>query len=101
MIGWAMALAWEIKTGERIDGDLIHVESHDPATPTIAQRTDAVVKAKQSGILSREGAWDELGWPEERKKRERSYFAAELNDPTIQLANSLLNGSTDAALGNA
>ena len=61
---------------------------------------DAIVKAKQSGILSREGAWDALGMSEARKARERAYFAAELNDPTVQLARDLMGGATDAAAGN-
>lgn len=77
VIGWALALGWKIKTGEWLDGDRIHVEWHDPATPTVAQRTDATVKMFQSGIVSREGAWDELGWSEPRKDRERKYLEQE------------------------
>ena len=94
-IGWALALAWEIKTGERIDGDRIHVEWHDPATPTVAQRTDAVVKLRQSQIISREGAWDELGWSEARKDKERGYLATEVaNDPIV---NALMTGGGSAS----
>ena len=100
--GWVLALYERFRTGEWLDpSDRIAIDWHDPATPTIAQRMDATVKAHQAKIISREGAWDELGFSEPRKVKERANFAAELNDPTIQLANSLLNGSTDAALGNA
>lgn len=100
-LGWVGGLALRIATGSWVEGNRVRVEWHNPATPTIAQRMDAVVKAKQSGILSREGSWDELGWSPARKDRERAYFAAEANDPTLRLATSLLNGTAHAAAGNA
>lgn len=99
-LGWAMALALRFATGESVRGDKVRIDWFDPATPTVAQRMDAVVKAKQSGILSTEGAWDELGWSQARKDRERGYFAAEREraaDPTLErVAASLsLSGATD------
>ena len=100
-LGWLGGLAWRMETGEWLDGNQVDVDWHDASTPTVSQREDALSKRRAAGVLSREGYWDELGWSEPRKAKERAYFAAELNDPTIQLANSLLNGSTDAALGNA
>ena len=102
-LGWVGGLALRFATGQWVEGNRVRVDWHDPATPTVAQRTDAIVKLTQGAkpILSREGAWDRLGMSEAEKDKERQYFAAELNDPTIQLANSLLNGSTDAALGDA
>ena len=51
-------------------------------------------------VLSREGAWDELGWSEERKQREREYFAAQHTDPLVQLAADVMSGTTNAASGN-
>jgi len=52
------------------------------------------VKAKASGILSREGAWDELGWSEARKSRERGYFEREASaDPELNLARALADGT--------
>ena len=76
--GWVLALYERFRTGEWLDpSERISVEWHDPATPTIAQRMDATVKAKQVGILSQEGTWDELGWSEARKAKERAYFDAE------------------------
>ena len=83
-LGWVMALAMRFATGEWVEGNRIKVDWFDPATPTVAQRMDAITKAKSSGILSREGSWDELGWSEARKERERGYFrdeAAEQSDP--------------------
>lgn len=100
-LGWVGAMAYNFATGQRIEGNRVRVAWHNPATPTEAQRTDAVVKLFQSKAISREGLWDRLGMSEAEKAKERAYFAAELNDPTIQLANSLLNGSTDAATSNA
>lgn len=95
-LGWVMALALRFASGEWTAGNRIKLDWFDPATPTIAQRMDAVVKAKQSGILSREGSWDELGWSEARKERERGYFAAEALDPQIQ---AILNANDPATVG--
>ena len=97
-LGWVGALALRFATGEWTEGNRVRVEWHNPATPTIAQRMDATVKAHQSGILSREGAWDELGWSEARKAKERANFAAEAVDPLAAvLAKPLV---TDATPGN-
>lgn len=83
-LGWVGALAMRFATGEWVTGNRVRVEWFDPATPTVAQRMDAITKAVQSGILSREGAWDELGWSEPRKAKERAYFAAQAADPVLQ-----------------
>lgn len=77
-LGWACGLAMRFATGEWVEGNRIKVEWHNPATPTMAQRMDAVVKAYAAGIVSREGAWDELGWSEPRKAKERQYFENEM-----------------------
>lgn len=80
-LGWTLALAERFRTGEWPVGSRIKVEWHDPATPTVAQRADAVQKlAGGRQILSREGAWDELGWSEARKDRERDYIKKEQRD---------------------
>lgn len=76
-LGWAGGLALRLRTGEWVRGNRVASHWFDPGTPTVAQRMDAVVKAKSVEILSREGAWDELGWSEARKDRERAYFEAE------------------------
>lgn len=82
-LGWVMALALRFSTGEWVNGNRIRVDWFDPATPTIAQRMDAVTKAKAADILSREGSWDELGWSEARKAKERAYFEAESADSLL------------------
>lgn len=91
-LGWAFGMAYWFASGRRLVGNQVRVEWHNPATPTVAQRMDAIVKAKQAGIMSREGAWDELGWSEARKAKERAYFAAETSDAELQVALALLGG---------
>lgn len=90
--GWVLALYERFRTGEWLErGDRISVEWHDPATPTIAQRTDALVKARQVDLLSRQGAWDEMGWSEARKGRELEYMERERRDPQLDdLADRLI-----------
>lgn len=82
-LGWVGALALRFATQDWVPGNRVRVDWFDPATPTVAQRMDAVTKAKATGILSREGSWDELGWSEARKAKERGYFEAEATDPVI------------------
>lgn len=79
-LGWAMGLAWRFATGEWVDGNRIATEWFDPGTPTLSQREDALSKRRASGVLSREGYWDDLGWSEARKDRERKHLRDEAND---------------------
>lgn len=76
-LGWAGALAYRIATGDWVTGNRVRVDWFDPSTPTVAQREDALMKRRSQGVLSREGYWDELGWSEARKERERNYLKAE------------------------
>lgn len=98
-LGWVMALALRFATGEWVEGNRVKVDWFDPATPTVAQRMDAVTKARSVGILSREGAWDELGWSEARKDRERQYFAEEATDPIMAQLLREAEAAGDAGLG--
>lgn len=83
-IGWTMALYERIRTGEWIDGNQIKTQWHDPGTPTFSQRADGVQKLHGGGpILSRQGSWDELGWDDARKEREKAYFEEEARDPQL------------------
>ena len=85
-LGWAAALARRLATGEWISGNQIRADWHDPATPTYAQRADAIMKLRSGDnpVISREGVWDELGWSEARKAKERAYLEAEQADPTLE-----------------
>lgn len=95
-IGWALGIAERIRTGAWPDANRISVEWHDPGTPTFSQRADALQKlAGGVPIVSRQGAWDELGWSEARKDREREYFEQESSDPYL----GLLNAKDEAADG--
>lgn len=77
--GWVMGLAVRIATGAWLDVDSIKCEWHDAGTPTDAQKADSLSKlyAGGNGVISREGVWDELGWSEARKDKEREYLAKE------------------------
>jgi hypothetical protein len=49
--------------------DALETLWRDPATPTEAQRADAVVKLHQAGILPTEAAWEEMGYSAARIAR--------------------------------
>lgn len=85
-LGRTMALWLRFRTGAWPEsGDRIKVEWHDAATPTYAAKADAVQKLTGGKpILSREGGWDELGWSDARKQRERELLAAEESDPVLE-----------------
>ena len=100
-LGWAAALARRIVTGEWVPGNRIRVDWQDPATPTVAQREDALSKRRAAGVLSREGYWDELGWSEARKAKERAYFDAETStDPIVAATRNLAAGTGNAPVGD-
>ena len=104
-LGWVGALALRFSTGEWVQGNRVRVDWFDPATPTVSQREDALAKRRAAGVLSREGYWDELGWSEARKAKERAYFAAEMAEQSLDpLMDRVLRGIpgaevTDADLG--
>jgi hypothetical protein len=81
---WVQGIAERFRTGQWPMANQIKTEWHDPGTPTFAQKADALQKMHGGGpIVSREGAWDELGWSDARKDRERGYFADEMTDPYL------------------
>ena len=101
--GWAdvMALAYRFGKGEWLDGNRIRTDWDDPNTPTLSQKADAIQKLVASGILSREGAWDELGWSQARKDLERQRFneleQAQWNDLLKPEGQSADNGGAATA----
>jgi len=99
-LGWVGALALRFATGEWVPGNRVRVEWHDPATPTVSQREDALAKRRAAGVLSREGYWDELGWSEARKAKEREYLEherAEDLDPYLRRVEA--KGAASAVTG--
>lgn len=79
-LGWAGALALRFATGDWVEGNKVRVDWFDPGTPTVSQREDALAKRRAAGVLSREGYWDELGWSEARKAKERAYLRREASE---------------------
>ncbi|MFE2994263.1 phage portal protein [Nocardia sp. NPDC059246] len=93
-LSWVMALYERFRTGEwPTPGDPISVQWRDPATPTKAEEADAIQKLNGGNpVLSREGSWDEMGWDEERKARERDYFEQESADSALDRFADRLRG---------
>lgn len=91
-VGWVGALAYKFATGTAVEGNQVRTDWFDPATPTVSQREDALAKRKAAGVLSREGYWDELGWSEARKAKERAYFEAEQMDPLTRALAAQVTG---------
>jgi hypothetical protein len=83
VLGWMGALALQIADGTEVEGNRVRVDYFDPGTPTFSQRADALTKMRSVGGISREGMWDELGWSEARKAKERQYLTEEATDPIL------------------
>lgn len=59
----AMCLALLIRDGEVSDeARRMETQWRDPATPTYAQKADAVVKLHAAGLLPKEQAWEDMGY---------------------------------------
>src|SRR5699024_8636292 len=86
-----MRIAMRIKDGAW-DPDLAGIETlwYDAGTPTVAQRTDAVVKlhtatdASGRPLLPAEAAYEELGYSPNRIKRLMDMRDREDRDPTLE-----------------
>jgi len=99
-LGWLGGLAWRFAKGEWLEDNAVVADWFDASTPTVAQREDALSKRRAAGVLSREGYWDELGWSETRKAKERAYFDDEASsDPILTLGRTLQNGTGNAPAG--
>ena len=94
---WVMGIAERFRTGAWPLANQIKTEWHDPGMLTFAQMADGITKLHGGApVLSREGAWDELGWSEARKERERGYLDAENADPYLA-ALTAKDGAADGA----
>jgi len=92
---WVQGIAERFRTGAWLPANRIKTEFFDAGTPTFAQKSDAITKlAGGTPILSREGAWDEMGWSEARKDKERSYFEQEDKDPLLEKLVASQQGQT-------
>lgn len=83
---WVMGIWDRLRTGAWPEWNSIRADWFNPATPTYSQRAEAIFKQTTGDypILSREGAWEEMGWSEERMERERGRFRQQLLDPLTQ-----------------
>jgi len=82
--GWVMGLYERLRTGEWPVANRIKTDWFDAGTPTFAQRADAVQKlAGGRALLSRRGAWTEMGWSKARMDTEQGYFDEEDADPYL------------------
>lgn len=69
-----------VRDGEwdpRLDG--LETMWRDPATPTYAQKADAIMKLVQAGILPIEQAWEDLGYTSGQKARMRQMLDDQAN----------------------
>lgn len=77
----AIAMMMGVETARRFDQ--CEALWHDPGTPTVAQRADAVTKLYSvqdpagRPLLPREMAWEELGWSPDKIKRATSLLRRE------------------------
>lgn len=93
-----MRIAMRIKDGAW-DPDLAGIETlwYDAGTPTVAQRTDAVVKLHTAtdftgrSLLPAEAAYEELGYSPNRIKRLMDMREKDARDPTIERLAAGLN----------
>lgn len=76
---WALGIAERIRTRRWSADGQIQVQWHDPATPTVAQRADAIQKLSGGvPVLSVRGAMMELGFTQQRIDQELSWMQQEM-----------------------
>ena len=97
-VGWVGALMYRFAKNEWVTGNRVRTEWHNPATPTVAQREDALMKRRSQGVISRRGYMVELGWSEARIEQELEWLAEEATDPVIDRVLRRYDGG-DAAVG--
>lgn len=106
----AIAMLMGVETAERFDQ--CEALWHDPGTPTVAQRADAVTKlyATQDPagrpLMPREMAWEELGWSPDKIKRAKALIRAEEEESMAaylkpEVPDAADDGGADAARGGA
>lgn len=82
--GWALGIAERIRTHTWDDSGGITIVWHDPATPTVAQRSDALTKLRGAGVLSRRGLMTELGWTPQRIEQEMRWLEEEEGGVSVE-----------------
>lgn len=64
----AARMQWAIMGNDPLQMSGLEAKWRNPATPTMASKMDAAVKAVQAGIIDAEQAWVDLGYSEATKK---------------------------------
>lgn len=67
----ASRIQWAIMGNNPLDMSGLEAKWRNPATPTMASKMDAAVKAVQAGIIDDEQAWNDIGYSEQTKKAMR------------------------------
>lgn len=70
MLGWALGIEERLRTGQWPEDGSIDISWRDPGTPTYGQLSDALMKHRAAGFMSRRSALEELGWSDARIDRE-------------------------------
>lgn len=86
--GWEKALRLAIRLIDGVEtADRLETKWRNPATPTLGQTADAVVKLFQQKLIPRSAAWDALGYSAEQQKQ----YAAQMDeeDPMDKLMRSV------------
>lgn len=97
----AARIQWAIMDNDPIDLSGLEAKWRNPATPTMASKMDAAVKAVQAGIIDDEQAWNDIGYSEQtknamrgRKARTGFQTAQSLRDVDLTaIPNSGVNGA--------
>jgi hypothetical protein len=70
----------------------LETQWRNPATPTIAQEADAIVKKVQAGIVPIEQAREDLGYTQEQRDRMLEMDARAKSNPDIANLTRAVNG---------
>lgn len=83
----AARIQWAIMGNNPVDISGLEAKWRNPATPTMASKVDAAVKALSAGLIDDEQGWNDVGYSEETKKAMRERKAR----TGFQTAQSLRN----------
>lgn len=83
------------------NGQKLETEWRNPATPTVAQKADAILKLTQARVIPVEQSRIELGYTSEQRRRMKKMDAdAAMTDPILQATRELRDVSDAADRGN-
>lgn len=99
---WVMDLESRFRTGSWPEPNRIRADYFSPATPTFAQRADALSKLRAGKDISRRGMWTELGWSEDRQDQEADWLKREREeDASDPVATALLKSLNPRTAGQS